>query len=105
MHTTFISGTFPAIGPENTKSVMNNHYRQNNKSEKEKAKTVPLATVQFLHSAWTVVPWRAEDIISSNHISPRICTAACTVGSRSYLVRIPDIYSKTKKQSCAMKFL
>jgi hypothetical protein len=86
------------------KDCYDNHYKQNNISQKEKAMTVPLAAVQFLDSGWTVVPWRAEDIISCNHISPRICTAAFTVGSRGYLVRIPDI-SKTKKQWRAMKFL
>lgn len=45
------------------------------------------------------MPWRAEDIISCNNISPRICCTTCNALSWSYLVKISGIVSERKEKS------
>ena len=67
-----------------------------------KKETVPAAAIVFLGCGWTVVPWRAEDIISCNNISPRICCTTCSVLSWSYLVKIPGIVSEGKEKSSSL---
>ena len=64
-----------------------------------KKEMVPIATVVFLGCGWTVVPWRAKDVIGSNNISPRICSTTSSVRSWSYLVKIPGIFQKERNEN------
>jgi hypothetical protein len=67
--------------------------------------TAPITTVVFLGRCWTVVPRRAENIISCNNIRPRIRCATLTVHSRGYFIKIPGIFAKIKKKLCDVQCL
>jgi hypothetical protein len=112
MRTVFISGTFPTVVPAEyeVRNVTSNRTTYHNKLlmvmvSYKKEFTAPNTTVVFLGRRWTVVPRRAENIISCNNIRPRIRCATFTVQSRGYLVKIPDIFKKIKNKLHGVQYL